>query len=196
MKGIWTTLAAAALVLSVTADTAKAEGASLGLGVSHASAQGYGTVGFGGNVLIPIRDGSTALNLDGRYELSLNKLESGPSTEETNVAGFRFRVGVDRRIPVGETSTIYFGSGATYARHKVTLKETGQPDTESDPYTLWGVGSTLGASTPLGGSSRVEAFGQVEVTYGRGSLDSGSVKLTQTDVTTGFQSGIRFRLGS
>jgi hypothetical protein len=191
-------LLAAGLLLFSSAALVRAEGGSgpsLGFGASGNSVVGAHVIGLGGSLDLPIGEGETCFNVDARWEFSKYKHEStGSSTIEQNLSGYRLRAGVDRRITVGESSHFYFGSGVSYASHKVTLKQTGSPDLDGEPYSVVGVNSRIGVATSVG-SGNMEAFGQVENTFGWGSIDQSGTKTTQTDVTTGYQGGIRWRFG-
>jgi hypothetical protein len=190
---------AAAILLSLTAGVASAQGINVSVGLSDFTVFEFHGMGVGGAVNVPFGDGGWSFNVDGRYELGNFKIEDESvvptETLEQKLSGFRFRGGVDHEVEVGP-ARMYMGTGLSYASHKVTTEETGFPEVETEPYNVFGINSRLGGSVPLGSGAPIELFGQYENTLGWGSVEDDNEKLTQTDVTNGFQLGLRYRVAT
>jgi hypothetical protein len=188
---------AALLLLSLTAGSALATGISIGVSNASVGFPGWGEnheIGLGAGLNLPFSGGSKQFNIDGRYELGSYKEEDAGDEFKGTVTGFRVRAGVDHVVPVGGAQ-IYVGSGLSYATHKLEVTETGFPDFESESYSVFGVNSRVGVSGPFSPGGSLSWFGQVENTFGWGSLEEGDVKVTQNDNTNGFQAGIIIHFG-
>lgn len=192
MKGL---LAAAVLsILTVAAAQAdRTESTSFGIGVSSGTVFGEDLIGIGGTIDIPFAAGRRSFNVSGAYDAGHSKdVDSSPPpvTREYDTSGYRLRVGVDHQMAIGDRGVLYVGPGISYASHTTTRKETGFADRELAPYKVWGIPCRIGVS--VAATEQVEAFAQVEQTFGWASYEQGTDKVTQTDVMTGFTFGIRF----
>lgn len=198
MRKIMQGTLAAALLLSLTAGYSNAAGTSVSVGLSDFTVIGYHGMGIGAAVNVPFGTSGWLFNVDGRYEFGNYKEEDSSivptETFEEKVSGFRVRGGVDHEAEVGP-GNLYFGTGLSYASHKIKSELTGFPEVESEPYNVFGINSRLGASMPLGSGGGIALFGQVENTLGWGSFEDGDFKVTQTDVLNGYQFGLRYRIG-
>jgi len=198
MKKIMQGLLAATLLLSLAAFAAQADpttATSIGVGMSGRTVLDFHTMGFGANVNIPFREGRWAANADARYELSNYKEEdsSGPTTDtfEQKFTGYQIRAGIDRQVEVGP-AVFYCGPGLSYSSHKIKTMQTGFGDVESEPYSVFGINSRLGSAVPLSSNDNLQLFGQFEHTLGWGSYEENNFKVTQTDVSVGYQMGLRY----
>lgn len=192
LKGV---LAAALLTLTyaAVARADRTESTSFGIGVSSGTVQGEHLIGIGGRFDIPFAAGKRSVNVSGAYEFGNYKDEDSsppPTTYETNTSGYRIRVGVDHQMAIGDRGMVYLGPGVSYASHKYKQKITGAQDFTSEPYQVWGIPCRLGVA--IAATEAMEAFAQVEQTFGWGSFEQTTEKITQTDVMTGFTLGVRF----
>lgn len=131
-----------------------------------------GVVGLGYEMNIPIGQGNWGLTGDFGYGIgNIKETQTGPGgtfEDELEVTHWAVRVGFDHWEDCCDK--IWYGGPAfTYMSSKGTIKSTGSPDFELEPYTIIGLDTRIGGSIKL--SPKLNLYGQTNFTIGRASWE-------------------------
>jgi hypothetical protein len=201
-RGIFAVAALVALTVASPAFAAGQGSSMLAIGVGQAEANILGVIGLGldetnvGAQYWYMFSDDYAFTFGGSIGFgSIKQEDSGPTPGDFEYAlsGYRFRVGGDRVGQVGDRFTIYLGPGIEYQSAKITQKETGSPDIESESATTFGINGRIGGVMKL--SESVGIVGEISNSLGFASYEEGDFKYTWMPNSVNAFWGLNFTFG-